>query len=102
MVASIIFLWSIIAAAQAQAPSADGAQTLWSMANISLTVVDYSTPKQNIQIGFSLNYPNKTQTYDNRCSVGPSSGPMVKWKPCGYDSFHVRTTNVVVAHDVEF
>jgi hypothetical protein len=102
MITWILFLGSISAAARAEAPSSDGVQQPWSMANISLTIVDFSTPRQNVQIGFALDYPNKQVPYETRCSTVPSTGPNALWKPCGNDFLHTRTTNVVVTRTVKF
>jgi hypothetical protein len=115
MIFSTIVLWPVVTFARAQTPPGDGVQPInatrssgpiaplpWSLANISLTIVDHSTPQENMQIGFHIDYPNKTATPESRCQTAPSGGPMKQWKFCSYEGLHIRTKNVVVAETVEF
>jgi hypothetical protein len=99
MIALIIFLWSA-ATARAEAPLVEP----WSLSNVSFTIVDFATPRVNMQMVFHLDYPNKPPPgYDDRCNVAPSMGLMKQWKLCANENlFRVRTTDVVVADTVEF
>jgi hypothetical protein len=99
MFALIVFLWSMATTARADALLVEP----WSLSNISLTIVDYSTPRENMQMGFHLDYPNRPPPgYDDRCYAVPSMGLMKQWRQCPNEQhFRIRTTNVVVADAVE-